>query len=148
MSEFKEYTQNPVIDLYGDDPLQRRLGRIRSLVPFEEITKDPIEDLYDELEVLKHQMSVMSKNYLKLLQKMENKKTSKKPRMGETVYQQLKNSLEKKYKNKFVALDIKQKTVAGVGNTIDEAYEDAISKGDNTKFYFRKVGQQIPESLI
>jgi len=59
---------------------------------------------------------------------------------GEEVYERNKETLEKKHLGKIVAIETESGTVAGIGATLDEAYEKALKKYPGRKFYFRKVG--------
>lgn len=59
---------------------------------------------------------------------------------GEEVYKEEKDRLEKVYMGKIIAIEIESRTVAGIGESLDEAYEEALKKYPNKKFYFRKVG--------
>jgi hypothetical protein len=59
---------------------------------------------------------------------------------GEEVYERNKKKLEKTYRGKIVAIETESGTIAGIGQTLDEAYEKAIKKYPRKKFYFRKVG--------
>jgi len=59
---------------------------------------------------------------------------------GEEVYERNKEKLEKTYLGKIVAIETASKTIAGIGATLDEAYEKALKKFPCKKFYFRKIG--------
>jgi hypothetical protein len=59
---------------------------------------------------------------------------------GEEVYEKNREKLEKAYLGKIVAIETKSGTIAGIGATLDEAYEKAVKKYPGKKFYFRKVG--------
>lgn len=59
---------------------------------------------------------------------------------GEEVYEHNKEKLEEAYLGKIVAIETESGTVAGIGQTLDEAYEEAVKKHPSKKFYFRKVG--------
>jgi len=61
---------------------------------------------------------------------------------GEEIYEQNKEKLEKAYLGKIVAIEIESGTIAGIGLTLDEAYEKAIKKYPDRRFYFRKIGPQ------
>ncbi|RLI46085.1 hypothetical protein DRO69_03885 [Candidatus Bathyarchaeota archaeon] len=61
---------------------------------------------------------------------------------GEEVYEQNKEKLEKTHLGKIVAIEIESGAIAGIGSTLDEAYEKAIKKYPSKKFYFRRVGPQ------
>ena len=59
---------------------------------------------------------------------------------GEEIYKENREKLEKVYLGKIVAIEIESGIVAGVAETLDEAYEEALKKYPNKRFYFRKVG--------
>ena len=59
---------------------------------------------------------------------------------GEEVYERNKETLEKKHLGKIVAIETESGTVAGIGATLDEAYEKALKKYLGREFYFRRVG--------
>jgi hypothetical protein len=59
---------------------------------------------------------------------------------GEEIYEENRERLEKAYLGKIIAIEIESGTVAGIGENLDEAYEEALKKYPNKKFYFRKVG--------
>lgn len=59
---------------------------------------------------------------------------------GEEIYEENREKLEKAYLGKIAAIEIESGTVAGVGDTLDEAYEEAVKKCPGKRFYFRKVG--------
>lgn len=59
---------------------------------------------------------------------------------GEEVYERNKEKLEKTHLGKIVAIETESETIAGIGETLDQAYEKAKKKHPDKKFYFRKVG--------
>jgi peptide subunit release factor RF-3 len=59
---------------------------------------------------------------------------------GEKVYYQNRAKLEKAYPGKIVAIETESGSIAGIGTTLDEAYDKALKKYPRRKFYFRKVG--------
>ena len=59
---------------------------------------------------------------------------------GEEIYDQNKEKLEKAFLGKIVAIEIESRDVAGIGKSLDEAYEKAVKKYPKKQFYFRKVG--------
>ena len=59
---------------------------------------------------------------------------------GEEVYEKNREKLEKVYLGKIVAIEIESGAIAGIGASLDEAYEVALEKYSGKKFYFRKVG--------
>jgi len=60
---------------------------------------------------------------------------------GEAVYETLRPSLEN-FRGKFVAIDMEQRKVVGVGDSFDEAYESAKKESGKDQFYFRRVGKR------
>jgi len=61
-------------------------------------------------------------------------------KLGEKVYSENKDKWERDYFGKIIAIEVESKELAGVGDTLDEAYENALKKHPNKRFYFRKVG--------
>jgi hypothetical protein len=61
-------------------------------------------------------------------------------KLGEDVYSENKDEWEKAYFGKIIAIEVESKELAGIGETLDEAYEDALKKYPDKQFYFRKVG--------
>ena len=59
---------------------------------------------------------------------------------GEEIYEENRKKLEKTYLGKIVAIEIESGTVAGIAESLDEAYEEALKRYPNKRFYFRKVG--------
>jgi len=59
---------------------------------------------------------------------------------GEEIYNENKEKLEKAFLGKIVAIEIESGIIAGIGTSLDEAYEKALKKCPNRRFYFRKVG--------
>jgi basic membrane lipoprotein Med (substrate-binding protein (PBP1-ABC) superfamily) len=59
---------------------------------------------------------------------------------GEEVYEEERDRLEKAYMGKIVAIEIESRAIAGIGENLDEAYEEALKRYPDKKFYFRKVG--------
>ena len=59
---------------------------------------------------------------------------------GEEIYDENKKKLEKAFLGKIVAIEIEFRDVAGIGESLDEAYEKAVKKYPKKQFYFRKVG--------
>jgi len=59
---------------------------------------------------------------------------------GEEIYNENKEKLEKAFLGKIVAIEIESGTIAGIGTSLDEAYEKALKKYPGKRFYFRKVG--------
>jgi hypothetical protein len=67
---------------------------------------------------------------------------------GEEIYEKHKEKLEKTYLGKIVAIEIESRDVAGIGASLDEAYEEAIKKYPKKEFYFRKVGPCAATSYL
>ena len=60
--------------------------------------------------------------------------------LGERIYEENKTEWEKNYLGKIIAIEVESKSLAGVGDSLEEAYEEAIKKYPGKQFYFRKVG--------
>ena len=110
---------------------QRYIMRTRQRYLERNIDKISEQDL---IELLK-QVKQLSKNVQELQQFHRPTIQTK----GRRVYEKL--NLEKQFMDKIVAIDVNKEAVVGIGDTIEQAYEDAISKSSKRKFYFRKVGQ-------
>jgi len=65
---------------------------------------------------------------------------SKLVQLGEEVYTEKREKLESVYLGKIVAIETESRDVAGVGESLDEAYENALERYPGRHFYFRKVG--------
>lgn len=77
-------------------------------------------------------------------------KLSVRPRItrGDRAYEALRSSLEKEHFDRIVAIDTERKEVAGIGDTILQAYEQAKAKfPDKKQFYFRRVGKTYVERV-
>ena len=61
-------------------------------------------------------------------------------KMGEKIYNENKARWEETHMGKIVAIEVETKSLAGVGENLDEAYENASQRYPNKRFYFRKVG--------
>ncbi len=59
---------------------------------------------------------------------------------GEDVYKEHKERLERDHLGMIVAIEVESREIAGIGRTLEEAYEEAIRKYPKKRFYFRKVG--------
>lgn len=51
-----------------------------------------------------------------------------------------KREWERIYLGKIIAIEVESKSSAGIGESLNEAYEDAVKKYPDKPFYFRKVG--------
>jgi hypothetical protein len=78
------------------------------------------------------------------VQELEAKKATviseKIPTKADAIYESLREDLESKYLGKIVAIDSKAKKVAGIGNSMIEAYENALQNSTEKQFSFKKVG--------
>lgn len=59
---------------------------------------------------------------------------------GEDVYNENRAEWEKAYLGKVIAIEVESGALAGVGESLDEAYENALKKYPTKQFYFRKAG--------
>jgi hypothetical protein len=59
---------------------------------------------------------------------------------GEEVYQRRKEEWEQLYLNKIIAIEVEKEELAGAGESIDEASEEALKKYPGKLFYFRRAG--------
>jgi len=62
--------------------------------------------------------------------------------LGERIYEEKGMAWEKVFLGKVIAIETESRELAGVGETVDEAYRDAVSKYPSGRFYFRKVGAE------
>lgn len=121
------------------------------------ILRDIRTKFYEEVEEISIPDPIMiEKQILELKQKLEaiehkleqkQSKIKKTMTKGEIVYKKLQSKIEKKYTDKVVAIDVDNKKVVGIGNSIEEAYDDAVSNSDKKRFYFKKVGQKYTSSV-
>ncbi len=63
-------------------------------------------------------------------------------KIGEKIYEENKEKLEKENFGKIAAIEIELRKIAGIGDTVDEAYKIAVKKFPGKKFYFRKIGDE------
>jgi hypothetical protein len=63
-----------------------------------------------------------------------------KPTLADKVYKKYREELEDKYLGKIVAIDSKSEEIVGIGNSVLEAYKEAIKKSEEKRFSFRRVG--------
>lgn len=66
----------------------------------------------------------------------------KRQALGERIYALHKSELEKEHLDKIVALDIESSAIAGIGNTVTEAYHQAREKFGEKQYYFKRVGRK------
>jgi len=62
-------------------------------------------------------------------------------RLGEEIYEENKADLEKSYLGKIIAIEVESREVAGVGESVEEAYATAVKRHPKSPFYFRRVGE-------
>ncbi|MFQ6075417.1 MAG: hypothetical protein ACE5Z5_04695 [Candidatus Bathyarchaeia archaeon] len=60
--------------------------------------------------------------------------------IGEEVYEENRIEWERAYLGRVIAIEVESKRLASVGESLDEAYENALRKYPGKQFYFRKVG--------
>ena len=66
----------------------------------------------------------------------------KKQTLGERLYDLYKSELEKEHFDKVVAFDIESGTVAGIGDTVSDAYNQARKKLGEKQYYFKRIGRK------
>lgn len=69
------------------------------------------------------------------------KPTTLEPTKGDEIYLTFKDELEKGHMGEVVAIDIESRTIAGIGDTVTEAYGKAKAKTGRTRFAFKRVGK-------
>jgi len=62
--------------------------------------------------------------------------------LGERIYEEKRVEWEKVFHGKVIAIETESEQLAGVGETVDDAYRDAASKFPRGRLYFRKVGTE------
>ena len=95
------------------------------------------------------QLARRMENLERKVQELEKERESriKLPLKTDLVYSKFQNELEKKYFGKIVAIDIETETIAGIGNSILDAYSDAKKKTRKEQFSYRKVGSTYVHRL-
>lgn len=73
---------------------------------------------------------------------------SKLARLGEEIYKENRSDLEKSYLGKIIAIEIEAREVAGIGETVEEAYSTAVKRHPQSHFYFRRVGENRAAGYI
>jgi SPX domain protein involved in polyphosphate accumulation len=98
------------------------------------------DDLEDRVEVLESELSRLraEKTNTQSFMEMEY----------ETIYEEHKEELLKNNKGRVVAIDLESRSIAGIGNDIAEAYENARKTlPEKDQFYFRRVGKPYIQKL-
>ena len=69
-------------------------------------------------------------------------------RLGEEIYEENRADLEKSYLGKIIAIEVETREVAGVGDSVEEAYTVAAERHPKSHFYFRRVGEDRAAGYI
>lgn len=69
-------------------------------------------------------------------------------RSGEEIYEENRNELEKSHLGRIIAIDVESRKIAGIGDTVEEAYSYAVKAYPDRHFYFRKVGEDRAAGYI
>lgn len=69
-------------------------------------------------------------------------------RLGEEIYEEKRVDLEKFYLGKIIAIEVESREVAGIGETVEEAYAAAVKRHPKSRFYFRRVGENRAAGYI
>jgi len=67
---------------------------------------------------------------------------SKLAQLGERIYEENREEWEKAFYGKIIAIETESEQMAGVGESVDDAYQKALKKYPGRRFYFRKVGKE------
>ncbi len=59
---------------------------------------------------------------------------------GEKIYEENKIKWEKAYLGKIIAIEVKSRSLAAVGDSLDEVCRKVLKKYPGKQFYFRKAG--------
>ncbi len=62
--------------------------------------------------------------------------------LGERIYEKKRADWEKVFHGKVIAIEMGSEQLAGIGDTVDDAYRDAAGKYPDGRFYFRRVGEE------
>lgn len=56
------------------------------------------------------------------------------------IYNRFKKELERDHRGKIIAIDIDRGCIAGIGDTVDDTYEQAVKETGKEQFAFKRVG--------
>lgn len=98
---------------------------------------------YLQIKTLKDELSSTLQNIYKELRSANQVEDDigLRTTIGGHIYEELRKQIEEKYPDKIVAIDLENKTVVGVGNSVEEAYKEALKNSPKKRFYFRHVGK-------
>ncbi len=65
---------------------------------------------------------------------------SKLAELGEKIYEENKAKWEKAYLGKIIAIDVESRSLAAVGDSLNEVCKEVLEKHPGKRFYFREVG--------
>jgi hypothetical protein len=75
------------------------------------------------------------------LAKLKNKGVKKRPlKPADRIYNRIKKEYETEHFGKIIAIDVHLKRVVGIGDTLDDAYEQAVEETGREQFDFKRVG--------
>ena len=60
--------------------------------------------------------------------------------LGEKIYEENRAEWEKAYLGKIIAIEVESRSLAAVGDSLDEVCKKVLEKYPGKQFYFRKVG--------
>lgn len=69
------------------------------------------------------------------------------PSKADLIYLKFKDELENEHFGKIIAIDADSEKIVGIGNSILEAYSEAIKKSSKKQFTFRRVGSDFVHKL-
>lgn len=109
--------------------------------------QDSLEDRLELIErdrviekLLKHLNGLTER--IERLEGTPNPNDSALGKEGDDIFEVHRQELEANHMGKVVAIDLKSRTIAGIGNDIDEAYENALNAcPEQNQFHFRRVGK-------
>ena len=91
---------------------------------------EPKENLEERVKCLEEEVSRLKKKQM----------PPRRPTKADLIYEKFRGQLEEEYFGKIVAIDVDSGAVAGIGNTVLEAYQDARKKSSKNKFSYKRVG--------
>lgn len=69
------------------------------------------------------------------------------PTKGDMIYMKVKSKLEEESNGKIAAIDLESEKVAGIGETLLDAYEHAKKATGRDKFFFKRIGSNNIHSI-